>query len=152
MSNVLEKKENNVVTITMTVEAAKFDEAMEKSFRKNVKYIAVRGFRKGKAPRKLIEKTYGEAIFYDDAVDFVCQDAYTEAIKELAIEPVDTPKLEVKEIGSGKDLVLEVTVTVKPEVELGYIKVLNYRILSILYLTKMLMQKSNVVRSVTLAW
>ncbi len=122
MSNVLEKKENNVVTITMTVEAAKFDEAMEKSFRKNVKYISVRGFRKGKAPRKLIEKTYGEAIFYDDAVDFVCQDAYTEAIKELAIEPVDTPKLEVKEIGSGKDLVLEVTVTVKPEVELGEYK------------------------------
>lgn len=122
MSNVLEKKENNIAEITMTIPAATFDEAMEKSFRKNVKYITVHGFRKGKAPRKLIEKTYGEAIFYDDAVDFVCQDAYTEAIKELALEPVDMPKLEVKEIGSGKDLVLSVTVTVKPEVELGEYK------------------------------
>lgn len=122
MSNVLEKKENNIAEITMTIPAATFDEAMEKSFRKNVKYITVRGFRKGKAPRKLIEKTYGESIFYDDAVDFVCQDAYTQAIEELALEPVDMPKLEVKEIGSGKDLVLGVTVTVKPEVELGEYK------------------------------
>lgn len=122
MSNVLEKKENNVAEITMTIPAAKFDEAMDKSFRKNVKYITVHGFRKGKAPRKLIEKTYGESIFYDDAVDFVCQDAYTEAIKELELDPVDMPKLEVKEIGSGKDLVLGVTVTVKPEVELGEYK------------------------------
>ncbi len=122
MSNVLEKKENNIAEITMTIPAVKFDEAMDKSFRKNVKYITVHGFRKGKAPRKLIEKTYGESIFYDDAIDFVCQDAYTEAIKELALEPVDMPKLEVKEIGSGKDLVLSVTVTVKPEVELGEYK------------------------------
>lgn len=122
MSNVLEKKENNIAEITMTIPAATFDEAMEKSFRKNVKYITLRGFRKGKAPRKLIEKTYGESIFYDDAVDFVCQDAYTQAIEELALEPVDMPKLEVKEIGSGKDLVLGVTVTVKPEVELGEYK------------------------------
>ena len=122
MSNVLEKKENNVAEITITIEAAKFDEAMEKSYRKNVKHIAIRGFRKGKAPRKLIEQAYGEAIFYDDAIDFVCQDAYTDAIKELGIEPVDMPKLEVKEIGSGKDLVLGITVTVKPEVTLGEYK------------------------------
>ena len=122
MSNVLEKKENNVAEVTITIPAEKFDEAMEKSFRKNVKKITVHGFRKGKAPRKIIEKVYGESIFYDDAVDFVCPDAYEAAIKELELEPVDTPKLEVKEIGTGKDLVLGITVTVKPKVELGEYK------------------------------
>ncbi|MBE7022716.1 MAG: trigger factor [Ruminococcaceae bacterium] len=122
MSSVLDKKEKNTVEFTMTVKAEAFDEAMNQSFKKNVKKIALPGFRKGKAPRKLIERAYGEAVFYDDAIDIVFPAEYEAAVKELAIEPVDVPKLDVKEIGSGKDLVMTVSVTVKPEVELGEYK------------------------------
>ncbi len=122
MSSVLDKKEKNTVDFTMTVKAETFAEAMDRAFRKNVKNIAIPGFRKGKAPRKLIERTYGEAIFYDDAIDFVFPAEYEAAIKELDLEPVDVPKLDVKEIGSGKDLVMAISVTVKPEVALGEYK------------------------------
>ncbi len=122
MSSVLDKKEKNTVDFTMTVKADVFSEAMDRAFRKNVKNITLPGFRKGKAPRKLIERTYGEAIFYDDAIDYVFPAEYEAAIKELALEPVDVPKLDVKEIGSGKDLVLAISVTVKPEVTLGEYK------------------------------
>ncbi len=122
MSSVLDKKEKNTVEFTMTVPAATFSEALDKSFRKNVKNIMLPGFRKGKAPRKLIEKTYGEAVFYDDAIDFVFPAEYEAAIRELELSPVDVPKLDVKEIGSGKDLVMNVSVTVKPEFELGEYK------------------------------
>ena len=122
MSSVLDKKEKNTVEFTMTVSAAAFAEALDKSFRKNVKNITLPGFRKGKAPRKLIEKTYGEAIFYDDAIDFVFPAEYEAAIKELDLSPVDVPKLDVKEIGAGKDLVMAISVTVKPEFELGEYK------------------------------
>ena len=119
MSSVLDKKEKNTVEFTMTVKADAFAEAMDQSFRKNVKKINLPGFRKGKAPRKLIERAYGEAVFYDDAIDIVFPAEYEAAIKELALEPVDVPKLDVKEIGTGKDLVMTVSVTVKPEFELG---------------------------------
>ncbi len=123
MSSVLDKKEKNTVNFTMTVKAEVFAEAVDRAFKKNVKNIALPGFRKGKAPRKLIERTYGEAIFYDDAIDFVFPAEYEAAIKELAIEPVDMPQItEVKEIGTGKDLVMCISVTVKPEFTLGEYK------------------------------
>lgn len=122
MSSVLDKKEKNTVDFTMTISAEAFGEALDKSARKNIKSITMPGFRKGKAPRKLIEKTYGEAIFYDDAIDSVFPAEYEAAIKELELSPVDVPKLDVKEIGSGKDLVMTVSVTVKPEFELGEYK------------------------------
>ncbi|MBQ4517809.1 MAG: trigger factor [Clostridia bacterium] len=122
MSSVLDKREKNTVEFTMTVSAAAFGEALDKSFKKNIKNITLPGFRKGKAPRKLIEKTYGEAVFYDDAIDFVFPAEYEAAIKELELSPVDVPKLDVKEIGSGKDLVMAISVTVKPEFELGEYK------------------------------
>lgn len=122
MTANLVKKENNTVEFTITIPKEAFATAMDAAFRKNVKKIAVPGFRKGKAPRKLIEKTYGESIFYDDAVDAVLPEAYDESIKELALEPVDMPKVDIKEIGSDKDLVVSAVVTVKPEVKLGEYK------------------------------
>lgn len=122
MPAILEKKENNTVDFTITVPAEKFGAAVDESFKKNVKKITVPGFRKGKAPRKLIEKTYGEGIFFDDAVDSVLPAAYEEAVKELNLEPVDTPKIDIKEIGKDKDLVVSASVTVKPEVKLGEYK------------------------------
>lgn len=122
MAANLVKKENNTVEFTMTISKEVFGAAVDESFKKNVKKITVPGFRKGKAPRKLIEKTYGEGIFYDDAVDAVLPAAYEEAVKELQLDPVDTPQVDIKEIGSDKDLVVSATVTVKPEVKLGEYK------------------------------
>ena len=117
-----ETVEKNVVKLTIEVDKEAFEAAMQKSYKKNVKYINLPGFRKGKAPRKLIEKTYGEAVFYEDAVNFVCPDAYEFAIKEAGIEPVCQPEIDIEEIGDGKNLVLTAQVTVKPEVTLGAYK------------------------------
>jgi len=122
MSTVLAKKENGIAEFTLTIGAADFDGAMDQSFKKNVKKISVPGFRKGKATRKIIEKTYGEAIFYEDAIDMVFPKAYEEAVKELDLIPVDSPSVDIKEIGQGKDLVIEVKVTLKPEFELSEYK------------------------------
>ena len=122
MSTVLAKKENGVAEFTLTIAAAEFDSALDNSFKKNVKKITVPGFRKGKAPRKLIEKTYGEGVFYEDAIDMVFPKAYEEAVKELNLIPVDSPSVDIKEIGQGKDLVIEVKVTLKPEFELSEYK------------------------------
>ncbi len=117
-----EQTDKNVVKLTIEVDKEAFEKALEKAYKKNVKQIALPGFRKGKAPRKLIEKYYGEAVFYEDAVNFVCPDAYEYAVKEAGITPVDRPEIDIEEIGSGKNLVLTAEVTVKPEVELGEYK------------------------------
>lgn len=122
MAAKLDKKEKNTVEFTITVENEKFVEAVDAAFKKNVKKITVPGFRKGKAPRKLIEKTYGEGVFYEEAVDALLPDAYEAAVKELGIDPVDMPKVEVADIGKDKDLVIKGSVTVKPEVKLGKYK------------------------------
>jgi len=114
-----EQTEKNTVKLTIEVDKEAFEKAMDRSYKKNVKQIMLPGFRKGKAPRKLIEKYYGEAVFYEDAVNFVCPDAYEYAVKEAGITPVDRPEIDIEEIGQGKDLVLTAVVTVKPEVTLG---------------------------------
>ncbi len=119
MTAKLDKKEKNTVEFTITVSAEKFTQAVDEAFKKNVKKISIPGFRKGKAPRKLIEKTYGEGIFFEEAVDALLPDAYEAAVKEMGIDPVDMPKVEVAEIGKDKDLVIKGSVTVKPEVKLG---------------------------------
>ena len=119
MTAKLDKKEKNTVEFTITVSADKFNAAVDEAFKKNVKKITVPGFRKGKAPRKLIEKTYGEGIFYEEAVDALLPDAYEEAVREMGIDPVDMPKVEVADLGKDKDLVIKGSVTVKPEVKLG---------------------------------
>ncbi|MBO5369742.1 MAG: trigger factor [Clostridia bacterium] len=117
-----EQIEKNVVKLTIEVDKEAFEQAIEKAYRKNVKQIALPGFRKGKAPRKLIEKYYGEGVFYEDAVNFVCPDAYEFAVKESGIEPVDRPEIDIDSIGNEEALVLTATVTVKPEVTLGEYK------------------------------
>ncbi len=119
MTAKLDKKEKNTVEFTITISADKFSTAVDEVFKKNVKKITVPGFRKGKAPRKLIEKTYGEGVFYEEAVDALLPEAYEAAVKEMGIDPVDMPKVEVADIGKDKDLVIKGSVTVKPEVKLG---------------------------------
>lgn len=116
------QEEKNIVELEITVSSDEFEAAVEKAYRKNVKNIALPGFRKGKAPRKIIEKTYGAEVFYEDAADFCLQDTYPKAVEDENIEPVARPDIEVKEIGEGKDFVYVAKVTVKPEVVLGKYK------------------------------
>ena len=107
------------VKLTIEIDKDAFADAVMKAYKKNVKKIAIPGFRKGKAPKAIIERYYGEGIFYEDAVNFVCPDAYEFAVKEADIEPVDRPEIDIETIGEGKDLVITAEVTIKPEVELG---------------------------------
>lgn len=107
------------VKLTIEIDKDAFADAVMKAYKKNVKKIAIPGFRKGKAPKAIIERYYGEGVFYEDAVNFVCPDAYEFAVKEADIEPVDRPEIDIETIGEGKDLVITAEVTVKPEVELG---------------------------------
>lgn len=119
MSYELLKTEKNVATINITVPAKDFEEAVQKTYMKERGRFNLQGFRKGKAPRKIIEMNYGEGVFFDGALEIVLQPAYSEAIDGLEIEPVARPDIDIKEIGKGKDLVLEAVVAVKPEVTLG---------------------------------
>ena len=82
-------KETNVVELEISVPADEFEKAVEKSYRKNVKKLNVPGFRKGKAPRKMVERMYGAGVFYDDAMEEVYPEAYKAAVDEAKIEPVD---------------------------------------------------------------
>jgi trigger factor len=111
--------EKNVVKLTIEVDKEAFAAAVEKSYKKNVKKIAIPGFRKGKAPRNIIEKYYGKGIFWEDAVNFVCPDAYEFAVKEAGIDPVDRPEIDIETLEEDENLVLTAQVTVRPEVELG---------------------------------
>lgn len=125
MSTKMEKIDNNIVKLQLQIDAQKFETAVEKSYKKNAKYFNVPGFRKGKAPRSIVERHYGEQVLYEDAINFAFPEAYSEAIKETGIEPVSQPDIDVVQIGKGQDLILEVTVTVKPEVQLGEYKLLE---------------------------
>ncbi|KUO76827.1 MAG: trigger factor [Clostridia bacterium BRH_c25] len=122
MNSKLEKIENNVATLEISVSAEKLEEGIMKSYLKNVKKFNIAGFRKGKAPRKIIERHYGEAVFYEDAINIVCPDAYDEAVKEHNLDTVDRPDIDIVEIEGGKGLIFKAAVTVKPEVVLGQYK------------------------------
>lgn len=125
MAYTTEKISSNQVRLDFTVSAVEFEAAMQKAYLRERSRIGVPGFRKGKAPRRLIENMYGEAVFYDAAFDIIFPDLYTKAVEEAKLEVVDQPSVDVKEIGSGKDLVFSATVYVMPEVTLGDYKGLS---------------------------
>ncbi len=118
----VEKLGNNKAKLTITVDKDTFAQAMQKSYIKNAKLYNVPGFRKGKAPRKVIENMYGEGVFYEDAFEFVYGDAYDKAIEENELIPVDQPDVSIASIGASEDLVFTAEVTLKPEVSLGQYK------------------------------
>ncbi|MBR0229463.1 MAG: trigger factor [Clostridia bacterium] len=123
MGYTVEKVSGNQVKIAFEIPAEKFDEAVSKAYLKVRGRINVPGFRKGKAPRRLIESMYGEGVFYDEAFDILFPGEYEAAVKENDIKVVDRPEVdEVKQIGVGKDLQFTVKVFVKPDVELGEYK------------------------------
>ncbi len=118
----MEKLEKNIVKLEVTVEATRFNESLKKSTVKNSKTINMPGFRKGKAPMSMIKKMYGEGVFFEDAINFCCDDTYPEALKEYDISPLDYPQIEIVQIGEGKDFIYTASVVVIPEVVLGEYK------------------------------
>lgn len=128
MSATYEKVSSNKAKLSFTVPAEQFEVAMQKAYLKNRGKINVPGFRRGKAPRKLIETMYGESVFYDDAFQLIFPDLYDEAVKENNLQVVDQPEVDVQEIGEGKDLVFSCEVYVRPDVTLGDYKGLTVNV------------------------
>ncbi len=118
MSSKLLKKEKNLVTIEFTVTPEEFESAVNKAYLKAKNNINVQGFRKGKAPRHIIEKKYGKSIFYDDALDLAVQEEYPKAVKELNLDVINSPKVDIVKFEVGEEIVLTADVEVMPEVEL----------------------------------
>ena len=112
----------NEVKLEITVEAEKFDEAIQNVYKKNAKYFSIPGFRKGKAPFKMVEKAYGIQIFYEDAFNDIAGDVYGKALEENKIDAVSKPEIDIVQIESGKDLIFTAVVQTKPEVTLGKYK------------------------------
>lgn len=119
MSVQVEKLEKSMAKLTITVEAAKFDAAVDSAYQKNKGKIALPGFRKGKAPRAMIEKMYGTGVFYEDAANELIPEAYETAAKESDLEIVAQPEIEVTQMEKGTDFIFTATVAIKPEVTLG---------------------------------
>lgn len=119
MSSTFEKLTSNKVKLNFVVSAEDFDKALATAYSKNVKRFNIPGFRRGKAPRHVIEMHYGPSVFFEDAFDEIFPVVYSEAIKEHSVEPVDRPELDVTQIEKGKDLIFSVEVFVHPDVVLG---------------------------------
>lgn len=123
MSLKQEKTENkNELKLTFTVSADKFDEAIMEVFKKSAKYFNIPGFRKGKAPFKMVERYYGDGIFYEDAFNELAPVVYDEEIKASKIEVASRPQIEVVQMEKGKELIFTAIVATKPEVKLGKYK------------------------------
>ena len=122
MSVQVEKLEKNMAKLTIEVPAEEFDAAIEQAYQKDKKKISLPGFRKGKAPRKMIEKMYGAGVFYEDAANIVIPKAYSEAAKECGEEIVSQPEISVTQIGAGQAFIFTAEVALKPAVTLGEYK------------------------------
>ena len=122
MSVQVEKLEKNMAKLTIEVDAAQFEDAMKKAFNKNKNKFNIPGFRKGKAPRAMIEKMYGEGIFYEDAADEAINATCMKAMDESGLEIVSRPEVAVEQIGKDKPFIYTALVAVRPEVTLGEYK------------------------------
>ena len=119
MSLQVEKMEKNMAKLTIEVSAEDLDKAMEKAYQKQKSRISLPGFRKGKAPRKMIESMYGKGVFMEDAVNSLVPQEYTKALGECDLEIVSQPEINVTQMEPGKALIFTADVAVKPEVTLG---------------------------------
>lgn len=122
MSLQVEKLEKNMAKLTIEASSEEFEKAIDKAYHKNKNKINVQGFRKGKAPRSIIEKLYGPEIFYEDAANEVIQVAYEKAVDESDLEIVSRPNIDVVQAEKGKPFIFTAEVALKPEVTLGQYK------------------------------
>ena len=117
MKATLISKENNRAKFTMDFTAEEFEAAVVKAYQDSKDKFNIDGFRKGKAPRSIIEKHFGEGVFFEDAINNLFQTAYPEALNELDLEVIDSPQADFSEIGKGKPLTVTIDVAVYPVVE-----------------------------------
>ncbi len=122
MSLQVEKLEKNMAKLTIEVSAEELEKALNGAFLKNRNRINIPGFRKGKAPRKMIEQMYGKEIFYEDAANALIPEAYEKALEECTEDIVSSPKVDVVQIEAGKPFIFTAEVALKPEVTLGKYK------------------------------
>ncbi|QUI21749.1 trigger factor [Vallitalea pronyensis] len=115
----VETLEKSMVKLTIEVDAERFEEGMKHAYNKNKGKITVPGFRKGKVPRQLIEKTYGAEIFYEDAANYIIPVAYDQAVEDNNLQVVSRPDVDVQQVEKGKAMIFTAEVAVKPEVTLG---------------------------------
>ena len=125
MSNKLEQLEHNMAKITMEIDPKSFDAAIERVYRRNRSKILVPGFRKGRAPRKMVERLYGKEVFYEDAINDVLPEIYDQAVEELGVKTASRPQVDIEKIEAGEPVVVSATVAVRPEVTLGEYKNLD---------------------------
>ena len=125
MSVSVEKMEHNLAKLTIEIPAEEVAAAEERAYQKNRSKINIPGFRKGKAPKKMIEHMYGADVFMEDAVNDLLPDAYEAACKESGLEIVSRPEIDYKQVEHGKAIVVDAVVAVKPEVKLGEYKGLS---------------------------
>ena len=118
----IERKEHNIAKLTITVDAETFAAAVQQAYFKTAKHYNIPGFRKGHAPRKVIENMYGEGVFFEDAFEIVWGDAYDAALDEFELVAVDKPTLDIEKIGLAEGVVFTAEVQLKPEVTLGAYK------------------------------
>lgn len=123
MSIKQEKTENkNELKLTITVDSQKFEDAILNVYNESKKYFNIPGFRKGKAPFKIVERYYGDEVFYQDAFNKLVPEVYEKELKDAKIEAVSNPKLDVVQMEKGKDLIFTAIISTKPEVKLGKYK------------------------------
>ena len=131
MSVKVENLEGNLAKLTIEVSAEEFEKDLTKAYNKIKNQVTVPGFRKGKVPQKMVERTYGAAVLYEDAANFAMQDSYPAAAKESGLEIVSQPEIDLVQIEKGKALIYTATVAVRPEVTLGQYKGLEYTAFSV---------------------
>lgn len=122
MNVKVETLEKSMIKLTIEVDAERFEQGMKHAYNKNKGKINMPGFRKGRAPRQLIEKNYGPEIFYEDAVNYIMPDAYDKAVEDNDLQVVSRPEIDVEQVEKGKAMIFTAKVAVKPEVTLGEYK------------------------------
>ncbi|MBQ6414670.1 MAG: trigger factor [Butyrivibrio sp.] len=122
MSVTVEKLEKSMAKLKIEVSAEQLEKAIQKAYEKNKNKIQIPGFRKGKAPRKLIEQMYGKGVFYEDAANELIEEEYPKAVEECGEEVVSSPKIDVEQLEAGKDFIFTAEVALKPPVKLGKYK------------------------------
>ena len=122
MSVTVEKLEKSMAKLKITVPAEQLEKAIQSAYNKNKGKIQIPGFRKGKAPRKMIEQMYGKGVFYEDAANELIEEEYPKAVTECGEDVVSSPKIDVEQLEAGKDFIFTAEVALKPPVKLGKYK------------------------------